>query len=113
MFSDPVFIFIASLVCLGLLFCLSILINTLGSNLMKTTAYTIALVTISTFVYLNYEAVSNLTESQDAANDQMIDSIEILNKYQRGWRRQIRLVPAQMSGTSRTRPVLGMNVVKI
>ncbi len=81
MFSDPVFIFIASLVCLGLLFCLSILINTLGSNLMKTTVYTIALVTISTFVYLNYEAVSNLTESQDAANDQMIDSIEKLEEF--------------------------------
>ncbi len=65
MFSDPVFIVITLLASLGLLFCLSILINTLSSNLWKNSAYAIAFLMLSSFIYLNYEAVSNLKESQE------------------------------------------------
>ena len=41
MFSDPVFIVITLLACLGLLFCLSILINTLSSNSVSYTHLTL------------------------------------------------------------------------
>ena len=76
MFSDPVFISITLLASLGLLFCLSILINTLSSNLWKNSAYAIAFLIISSFIYLNYEAVSNLKESQESASEQVIDSVD-------------------------------------
>lgn len=81
MFSDPVFIFIALLASFGLLFCLSILINTLSSNLWKNSAYAIAFLIISSFIYLNYEAVSNLKESQESASEQVIDSVDQLEEF--------------------------------
>ena len=81
MLSDPVFIFLTLLACLGLLYCISALINTLGSNLWKNSAYCIAFLMISSFIYLNYEAASNLKESQEASNDQIIDSVDKLEDF--------------------------------
>lgn len=81
MLGDPVFIFFTFLACLGLLYCLSVLINTLGSNLWKNSVYAIAFVTISSFIFLNYEAASNLKESQEASNDQIIDSVDKLEDF--------------------------------
>jgi cytochrome c-type biogenesis protein CcmH/NrfG len=81
MLSDPVFIFIALLACLGLLFCVSILINSKGSKLWKNSAYGIAFIMISSFVYLNYEMASNLKESQEASNDQIMDSVVKLEEF--------------------------------
>ena len=71
MFSDPIFISLTFLACMGLLYCSSILINALGSTSMKYSAFFIAFLFISSFVYLNYEAVSNFTESQQATNEQL------------------------------------------
>ena len=81
MLSDPVFIFLTLLACLGLLYCISALINTLGSNLWKNSAYCIAFLMISSFIYLNYEAASNLKKSQEASNDQIIDSVDKLEDF--------------------------------
>ena len=81
MLSDPVFIFIALLACLGLLFCVSILINSKGPKLWKNSAYGIAFIMISSFVYLNYEMASNFKESEKASNDQIMDSVDKLEEF--------------------------------
>ena len=94
MFSDPVFIFFTFLACLGLLYCSSILINTLGSASRKYGAFFIAFVFISSFVYLNYEAVSNLTESQQASNEQLNNSVEKLEEFLVGNPDDIRVIKA-------------------
>ena len=81
MFSDPIFIFFTLLTCLGLLYCSSILINSLGSASSKYVTFFVTFVFISSFLYLNYEAVSNLTESQKASNEQLNNSVEKLEEF--------------------------------
>jgi hypothetical protein len=76
MFSDPIFIFFTFLACMGLLYCSSILINALSSTSTKYRAFFIAFLFISSFVYLNYEAVSNFTENQQATKKQLNNSVE-------------------------------------
>ncbi|MEC9063976.1 MAG: hypothetical protein VX805_01350, partial [Pseudomonadota bacterium] len=48
---------------------------------MKYSAFFIAFLFISSFVYLNYEAVSNFTESQQATNEQLNNSVEKLEEF--------------------------------
>jgi cytochrome c-type biogenesis protein CcmH/NrfG len=81
MFTQPVFVFFVFLACLGLLYCLNTISSVLQSNSQKSAALVIALAIISIFLYFNYEAVSNYTESQVASNEQMIDSAEKLEGF--------------------------------
>ena len=81
MFAQPVFVFFVFLACLGLLYCLNTISSALQSNSQKSVALVIAFAIISIFLYFNYEAVSNYTESQVAANEEMIDSVEKLEGY--------------------------------
>ena len=81
MFAQPVFVFFVFLACLGLLYCLNTISSALQSNSQKNVALVIAFAIISIFLYFNYEAVSNYTESQLASNEQMIDSVEKLEGF--------------------------------
>ena len=81
MFTQPLFVFFVFLACLGLLYCLNTISSVLQSNSQKSAALIIAFAIISIFLYFNYEAVSNYTESQVAANEEMIDSVEKLEGY--------------------------------
>ena len=81
MFTQPVFVFFVFLACLGLLYCLNTISSVLQSNSQKSAALIIAFAIISIFLYFNYEAVSNYTESQLASNEQMIDSVEKLEVF--------------------------------
>ena len=81
MFTQPVFVFFVFLACLGLLYCLNTISSVLQSNSQKSAALVIAFAIISIFLYFNYEAVSNYTESQVASNEQMIDSVEKLEVF--------------------------------
>ena len=81
MFTQPVFVFFVFLACLGLLYCLNTISSVLQSNSQKSAALIIAFAIISIFLYFNYEAVSNYTESQLASNEQMIDSVEKLEGF--------------------------------
>tara|TARA_B100000676_G_scaffold63329_1_gene62782 strand:+ start:252 stop:920 length:669 start_codon:yes stop_codon:yes gene_type:complete len=81
MFTQPVFVFFVLLACLGLLYCLNTISSVLQSNSQKSAALIIAFAIISIFLYFNYEAVSNYTESQLASNEQMIDSVEKLEGF--------------------------------
>ena len=81
MFTQPAFVFFVFLACLGLLYCLNTISSVLQSNSQKSAALVIAFAIISIFLYFNYEAVSNYTESQLASNEQMIDSVEKLEGF--------------------------------
>ena len=81
MFTQPAFVFFVFLACLGLLYCLNTISSVLQSNSQKSAALVIAFAIISIFLYFNYEAVSNYTESQVASNEQMIDSVEKLEVF--------------------------------
>ena len=81
MFTQPAFVFFVFLACLGLLYCLNTISSVLQSNSQKSAALIIAFAIISIFLYFNYEAVSNYTESQLASNEQMIDSVEKLEGF--------------------------------
>ena len=81
MFTQPLFVFFVFLACLGLLYCLNTISPVLQSNSQKSAALIIAFAIISIFLYFNYEAVSNYTESQLASNEQMIDSVEKLEGF--------------------------------
>ena len=81
MFTQPAFVFFVFLACLGLLYCLNTISSVLQSNSQKSAALIIAFAIISIFLYFNYEAVSNYTESQVASNEQMIDSVEKLEVF--------------------------------
>jgi len=81
MFTQPAFVFFVFLACLGLLYCLNTISSVLQSNSQKSAALGIAFAIISIFLYFNYEAVSNYTESQLASNEQMIDSVEKLEGF--------------------------------
>lgn len=81
MFSDPIFIFFTLIACLGLLYCSSILIENLGSVSRKNGAFFIAFLLISSFIYFNYQAASNFTESQQASNEQLNNSVEKLEEF--------------------------------
>ncbi len=81
MFSDPIFIFFTLIACLGLLYCSSILIENLGSVSRKYGAFFIAFLLISSFIYFNYQAASNFTESQQASNEQLNNSVEKLEEF--------------------------------
>ena len=81
MFTQPIFIFFVFLACLGLLYCLNTISSPLQSNSQKSAALVIAFAIISIFLYFNYEAVSNYTESQLESNEQMIDSVEKLEGF--------------------------------
>ena len=81
MFSDPIFVFFTLIACLGLLYCSSILIENLGSVSRKNGAFFIAFLLISSFIYFNYQAASNFTESQQASNEQLNNSVEKLEEF--------------------------------
>ena len=81
MFTQPAFVFFVFLACLGLLYCLSSISSVLQSNSQKSAALVVAFAIISIFLYFNYEAVSNYTESQVASNEKMIDSVEKLEGF--------------------------------
>ena len=81
MFSDPIFVFFTLIACLGLLYCSSILIENLGSVSRKNGAFFIAFLLISSFIYFNYQAASNFTESQKASNEQLNNSVEKLEEF--------------------------------
>ena len=81
MFDQPIFVFFVFLACLGLFYCLNTISPVLQSNSQKSAALVIAFAIISIFLYFNYEAVSNYTESQVAANEEMIDSVEKLEGF--------------------------------
>ena len=81
MFSDPIFVFFTLIACLGLLYCSSILIENLGSVSSKYGAFFIAFLLISSFIYFNYQAASNFTESQQASNEQLNNSVEKLEEF--------------------------------
>ena len=81
MFSDPIFIFFTLIACLGLLYCSSILIDNLGSASRNYGGFFIAFLLISSFIYLNYQAASNFTESQQATNEQLNNSVEKLEEF--------------------------------
>jgi len=80
-FSDPIFVFFTLIACLGLLYCSSILIENLGSLSRKSGAFFIAFLLISSFIYFNYQAASNFTESQQASNEQLNNSVEKLEEF--------------------------------
>ena len=81
MFSDPIFVFFTLIACLGLLYCSSILIENLGSVSRKNGAFFIAFLLISSFIYFNYQAASNFTESQQESNEQLNNSVEKLEEF--------------------------------
>ena len=81
MFTQPAFVFFVFLACLGLLYCLNTISSVFQSNSQKSAALVIAFAIISIFLYFNYEAVSNYTESQLASNEQKIDSVEKLEDF--------------------------------
>ena len=81
MFSDPIFVFFTLISCLGLLYCSSILIENLGSVSRKNGAFFIAFLLISSFIYFNYQAASNFTESQQESNEQLNNSVEKLEEF--------------------------------
>ena len=81
MFSDPIFVFFTLIACLGLLYCSSILIENLGSVSRKNGAFLIAFLLISSFIYFNYQAASNFTESQQESNEQLNNSVEKLEEF--------------------------------
>lgn len=81
MFSDPIFVFFTLIACLGLLYCSSILIENLGIVSRKNGAFFIAFLLISSFIYFNYQAASNFTESQQASNEQLNNSVEKLEEF--------------------------------
>ena len=81
MFTQPLFVFFVFLACLGLLYCLNTVSSVLQSDSQKSAALVIAFAIVSIFLYFNYEAVSNYTESQVASKEQMMDSIEKLEEF--------------------------------
>jgi len=81
MFTQPLFVFFVFLACLGLLYCLNTISPVLQSNSQKSAALIIAFAIISIFLYFNYEAASNYTESQVASKEQMTDSVEKLEEF--------------------------------
>ena len=81
MFSDPIFVFFTLIACLGLPYCSSILIENLGSVSRKNGAFFIAFLLISSFIYFNYQAASNFTESQQESNEQLNNSVEKLEEF--------------------------------
>ena len=80
MFDDPILILFTFLICLGLLYCFTTLVQPIESSMKKTLILMGSFLVLISFIFINYQQVSNYTESQSLANNQLMNSVEKLEE---------------------------------
>jgi cytochrome c-type biogenesis protein CcmH/NrfG len=80
MFDDPILILFTFLICLGLLYCFTTLVQPIESSMKKTLILMGSFLVLISFISINYQQVSNYTESQSLANNQLMNSVEKLEE---------------------------------
>ena len=80
MFDDPILILFTFLICLGLLYCFTTLVQSIESSMKKTLILMGSFLVLISFISINYQQVSNYTESQSLANNQLMNSVEKLEE---------------------------------